>query len=81
MKQGEMVLVRKIWEVGTEVIAMQTTIQVDGDVITRLNPNYLDEKVYEKLSDYHKNGVNMALSYWANLVGIAQGLLSRLTGR
>jgi hypothetical protein len=81
MKQSELVMVRKIWEVGTEVIAMQTVIQVDGDVITRLNPNYLEEKVYEKLSDYHNDGVNMALSYWANLVGIAQALLGRLTGK
>jgi hypothetical protein len=81
MKQSELVMVRKIWEVGTEVIAMQTVIQVDGDVITRLNPNYLEEKVYEKLSSYHKDGVNMALGYWANLVGIAQALLGRLTGK
>lgn len=78
MKQSELVMVRKIWEVGTEVIAMQTTIQVDGDVITRLNPNYMDEKVYEKLSSYHKDGVNIALSYWGNLIAIARGLVDRL---
>lgn len=78
MKQSELVMVRKIWEVGTEVIAMQTTIQVDGDVITRLNPNYLDEKIYEKLSDYHKEGVNIALRYWGDLVSIARDLVGRL---
>jgi hypothetical protein len=81
MEQSELVMVRKIWEVGTEVIAMQTTIQVDGDVITRLNPNYLDVKNYEKLSDYHKDGVKMALAYWGSLVGIARALLDRLTGK
>ena len=81
MRQSELVMVRKIWEVGTEVIAMQTTIQVDGDVITRLNPDYLDNKAYQKLSDYHKDGVNMALTYWGSLVGIAKALLERLTGK
>lgn len=81
MKHSELVLVRKIWEVGTEVIAMQTTIQVDGDVITRLNPNYLDDKVYQKLSDYHKGGVDMALTYWGNLITIAKDLLGRWAGK
>jgi hypothetical protein len=81
ISHSELVLIRKIWEVGTEVIAMQTTIQVDGDVITRLNPNYLDRKNYEKLSEYHKDGVKMALAYWGNLVGIARALLDRLTGK
>jgi hypothetical protein len=81
LETREAVLVRKVWEVGTEVIAMQTTIQIDGDVIERLNPNYLSDDVYPNLSEFHKSGVKMAMTYWGSLVTIARNLLGSLGGR
>jgi hypothetical protein len=36
LSQSEVVLVRKIWEVATETIAMQTVILIDGDVFSRV---------------------------------------------
>ena len=88
LRDSEMVMIRKVWELGTEVIAMQTIVQVDGDVITRLNPIYLDEAAYPKLHDYHNRGVNIALEHWSNLVNVAKelivatakGLSDRLSG-
>lgn len=71
----ELVLVRKVWEVGTEVIAMQTIIQVDGDVITRLNPNCMDEKKHPNLFKYHNEGVGIALRHWENLINVAKELV------
>ena len=56
-------MIRKVWELGTEVIAMQTIVQVDGDVITRLNPTYMNEKRYPNLQTYHNEGVNIALRH------------------
>ncbi|MBE2221332.1 MAG: hypothetical protein IAF02_07315 [Anaerolineae bacterium] len=75
LRDSEMVMIRKVWELGTEVIAMQTIVQVDGDVITRLNPIYLDETTYPRLHDYHNKGVNIALEHWSSLVNVAKELI------
>ncbi|SCY61423.1 hypothetical protein SAMN05216420_11042 [Nitrosospira sp. Nl5] len=73
VKDSELLLIRKVWEVGTEVIAMQTTIQVDGDVITRLNLNCMDE--HPDLLSYHNAGVTTALCHWKDLITIAKELV------
>jgi hypothetical protein len=75
LRDSDLVMIRKVWELGTEVIAMQTIVQVDGDVITRLNPAFLDEKKYPKLYDYHNKGVDIALEHWASLINIAKELV------
>jgi hypothetical protein len=79
ISEAHLVTIRKIWELGTEVIAMQTIVQVDGDVITRLNPYYLDETRYPKLQDYHNRGVSVALEHWVNLVNVAKELIVATT--
>jgi len=75
IRESDLMSIRKIWELGAEVIAMQTIVQIDGDVITRLNPNFLDEAQYPKLHDYHNQGVNIALAHWNSLVTVAKELL------
>jgi len=75
LNEQQLVLVRKIWELGTEVIVMQTIVQVDGDVITRLNSNYLDSPHYPKIRNYHNKGIEIALEHWAGLVTVAKELM------
>lgn len=70
----EVVLLRKIWEIGVEVVAMQTIIQVDGDVMTRIHPNYLSD-TYKLLHEYHNEGVGISLSFWKDLVNVAKELV------
>jgi hypothetical protein len=54
---------------------MQTIIQVDGDVITRLNSNFLDNAHYPKARAYHNKGIEIALEHWAGLVTVAKELM------
>ncbi|PID85098.1 MAG: hypothetical protein CSB13_09775 [Chloroflexi bacterium] len=75
LRDSDLVMIRKVWELGTEVIAMQTIVQVDGDVITRLNPDYMNEEAYPRLHEYHNKGVNIALEHWSNLVNVAKELI------
>jgi hypothetical protein len=75
LNEYEIILVRKLWEVGTEVIVMQTIVQVDGDVISRLNPIILEDETYPKLQEYHQTGINIALDHWAGLVSVAKELV------
>jgi len=63
----ERVLIRKVWELGVEEIALQTVIQLDGDVITRVNPRYLtsDNQVVQEI---HDQTVSVSLRYWKVLI-------------
>jgi hypothetical protein len=80
----EIVTIRKVWELGTETIVSQTVVQLDGDVVTRINEAspFADDQV---LRDFHREGVATALSHWNALVEtfvtITTKLLGYLTGR
>lgn len=65
----QMIELRKIWEIRTEVIAMQTVIQLDGDVVTRVLPEYAREG-WEALRAMHYKGVRTATSFWRGLVDL-----------
>lgn len=64
----EILVVRKVWEVGTETIAMQTVAQLDGDVITRVQHARL-AATNKPLHDLHREAVGTALAHWQFLVG------------
>lgn len=63
----ELVAIRKIWDVGTEEVVMQTIVQLDGDVVTRVQPRFAipDCKV---LHEIHRDGVDISLRGWSHLM-------------
>ena len=65
----QLVVLRKIWEVGTEEIAIQTVVQLDGDVVTRMHPKFASEDhPAEALRALHGEGVSTAIRSWQFLV-------------
>lgn len=73
----ERVAIRKIWEMGLEQVAMQSVIQIDGDVVTRLQPKYAaetDSAVYR----IHNESVRMALDVWGQMIGIVKDFFGGL---
>ena len=75
----ELTTLRKIWEIGTEEIAMQTVIQLDGDVITRITPRHTTESHEDKvLQRIHSESVSLSMSYWGTLVQVASGFFEML---
>jgi hypothetical protein len=69
--------IRKIWEVGTEEIVVQTSIQIDGDVLTRISPELLEQHsqmVRELILAAHRESIGTSLSYWKLLIEVAQQL-------
>lgn len=69
LNPDELVLTRKIWEIGVEDISMQTVIQLDGDVITRIQPKYISPG-YELIHKFHNQSIGTSVSFWKDLVGI-----------
>ena len=61
------VTLRKIWELGCEEILMQTVVQLDGDVVTRLTDDGAKEEA-SVLHRLHSEGVRVATQSWRHLV-------------
>jgi len=72
-------LIRKIWELGVEEIAMQTVIQLDGDVVTRVIPKYANEK-HKGLHDLHNQGITTSIKFWKTLVDIVKDVITSILG-
>jgi hypothetical protein len=62
-----LVLIRKAWDIGTEVVVMQTVIQIDGDVVNRIQPGR-ETGEYKPLHDLHKDAVDISFRYWRWLI-------------
>ncbi|MFQ5543894.1 MAG: hypothetical protein ACE5FY_06035 [Nitrospiria bacterium] len=63
----ELLIIRKIWEVGVERVLMQTVVQIDGDIVTRIQVGRETEKD-KFLQEMHKDLVNLAIGNWHFMV-------------
>lgn len=71
---------RKIWELGCERVVMQSVVQLDGDVITRVVPDVARGK-RAALVQIHEQSVGVALRTWTTLLDVVERLLGALGGR
>jgi hypothetical protein len=71
------VAVRKIWEMGVENVYMQTVVQLDGDVITRIQSG-LPPGTREVMLKVHEMGVDVSLRYWQILFDIVKQIAGGL---
>lgn len=58
----QLVTLRKIWEVGVETVVMQTVIQLDGDIITRMQEGRTASN--KAIQDLHQESVGNAIRHW-----------------
>jgi hypothetical protein len=74
----ELVTLRKVWDVGTETVLMQTVVQIDGDVVTRIQRGR-EGAAYKPIHDLHHEAVGNAIRHWQFLgQTVAQFLTSVL---
>lgn len=60
---GTLVPIRKAWDIGVEAILLQTSIQIDGDVWSRLQVG-MDDPAKAHLHTLHANAVELSFKYW-----------------
>jgi hypothetical protein len=77
LSPSQLVLIRKIWELGIEEIALQTVIQMDGDVVTRVQPKYISS-THEVIFRMHNQGVVASISFWKDLIGIVKDFFNTI---
>ncbi len=77
---SELVVLRKIWELGTEEIAFQTVVQLDGDVITRVQPGYVDEDENRSrtIQEIHNRNLAVSMRLWSQLSHLIQDFFKGL---
>lgn len=69
--------IRKAWELGVDTVVLQTTIGLDGDVITRVHARYASVE-HQSLFLIHEGSVTAAVRTWSDVVGAAIDLVSKL---
>ena len=69
--------IRKIWEIGTETVLVQTVIDIEGDVLTRINP-HVAEGTKPQVLEIHQSGIETSMKMWSNLIAVAGKLLEAL---
>jgi hypothetical protein len=75
----EFLVIRKVWEVGTETILMQTVAQLDGDMVTRVQPGTLGAQ-NDGLRQVHRIAVEDAFEHWQFLVKTLEEIMSGAAG-
>ena len=83
LSDEDKITLRKAWDMGTEVVALQTVVQLDGDIVTRINEVYTSDRA-RPVRELHRQGVSNALEHWTYLVDTVKSVvgagLSKLTG-
>ena len=75
----DLAVLRKAWEIGIDEVVMQTTIALDGDVVTRVDSRFCDD-ASKPLYGLHDEGVSAAMRTWKDVVGAAIDLMRKLFG-
>ncbi|MCA8927685.1 MAG: hypothetical protein KDC18_06405 [Alphaproteobacteria bacterium] len=79
VSQADRAQIRKIWELGTEKVLIQTVIQIEGDVTNRISPGIVNRgNQRDYVLEIHQRGVETSLNMWSSLVGVARDLVGAL---
>ncbi len=65
---AQVTFLRKAWEVGTERIVLQTVIQIDGDVTTRIAERFLKSQDKEVVLKIHNDSISTSTNFWTSLM-------------
>jgi hypothetical protein len=82
LQPDDLTMVCKMWEVGVEKVVMQSVIQLDGDVITRIQRRYAEQD-QRHVFEFHKMSVDLSVRFWgvmANTVAVFLGSLVGILG-
>jgi hypothetical protein len=63
LTSDELITLRKVWEIGVETVVMQTVVQLDGDIVTRIQTGR-ETAANKAIHDLHRQSVESALSHW-----------------
>ena len=77
MDARDRVKIKRLFDLGTENVVMQTRFGLDGDVVTRIEEGFAS-KPMQLVIDIHDKHTNLSVQYWKNLIGLVQQIVSKL---
>lgn len=72
--------IRKIWDIGTDEIVLQTVVQLDGDILFRARSGY-SFKSKDPLMEAHQRATDLGLTHWKSMFELVASLITRLAGQ
>lgn len=76
LSPDKITLLQKAWDIGTEPISLQTIIQIDGDVTTRMSESFA-RKPNETILRVHNESIVTATTFWSNLVKLITEIVGK----
>ena len=70
-------LIRKSWDMGVEQVVMQTIIQIDGDMISRIQQGFEDEE-HRGLQQLHLETCRMGVETWETMTKLVIHFISEV---
>lgn len=67
--------IRKIWELGTNQIALQSVVQMDGDIVFRA-ARTLDLSDRAALVEAHRRATDLGVAHWRTMFGLLTDMVS-----
>jgi hypothetical protein len=77
MDARDRVKIKRLFDLGTENVVMQTRFGLDGDVVTRIEEGFAN-KPKQLVIDIHDKHTNLSVQYWKNLIGLVQEIVSKI---
>jgi len=71
---------KRMYDLGTENVILQTRFGIDGDVVTRIEENFAT-RPRQMILDVHDKHTNLSLQYWDKLVNIVVDVVSGIFKR
>lgn len=71
---------KRMYDLGTETVVLQTRFGIDGDVVTRIEENFA-RLPRQTILDIHDKHTNLSLQYWDKLVTIVVDVVSGIFKR
>ena len=79
LEASDLSLMRKIFEIGTEQVMLQTVISADGDITTHIAKRLVNHH-NEVLLQMHNDSVARSVSFWGGLVSTLSTMAKSLLG-
>lgn len=77
----DFLIIRKVWEIGVERVVAQTSIQLDGDVVTRIAADVTaDRDRADQILKIHRQGIETGVGNWRAIMDAAVAVVRGVTG-
>jgi hypothetical protein len=80
---GDRLAIRKMWEIGTEHVVIQTCISLGGDVTTRISSDLVmrDAEIRDMLLNAHRESTSISVAHWKSLLDAITAIADQKGGK